>query len=53
MWTEQDNELRAAFEFKNFTQAFALMTEVAFGAERQHHHPMWSNVYTTVRFRHI
>lgn len=51
MWTEQDNELRAAFEFKNFTQAFAFMTEVAFVAEAQQHHPNWSNVYNTVNFR--
>ena len=36
MWKEQDNELRATFKFKNFTQAFAFMTEVAFVAEAQH-----------------
>lgn len=51
MWTEQENELRAAFEFENFTQAFAFMTEVAFVAEAQQHHPNWSNVYNTVSFR--
>ncbi|MGH1434040.1 MAG: 4a-hydroxytetrahydrobiopterin dehydratase [Lewinella sp.] len=51
MWTEQDNELRATFKFKNFTQAFAFMTEVAFVAEAQQHHPNWSNVYNTVSFR--
>jgi 4a-hydroxytetrahydrobiopterin dehydratase len=51
MWKEQDNELRAEFKFKNFTQAFAFMTEVAFVAEAQHHHPNWSNVYNTVSFR--
>ena len=45
MWTEQDNELRAAFKFKNFTQAFAFMTEVAFVAEAQQHHPNWSTLF--------
>ena len=51
MWNEQDNELQAEFKFKNFTQAFAFMTEVAFAAEAQEHHPNWSNVYNTVSFR--
>lgn len=51
MWKEQDNTLQAEFKFKNFTQAFAFMTEVAFVAEAQQHHPNWSNVYNTVSFR--
>lgn len=51
MWKEKNNELQAEFKFKNFTQAFAFMTEVAFAAEAQHHHPNWSNVYNTVSFR--
>lgn len=48
MWKEEDNMLKAKFEFKNFTQAFAFMTEVAFLAEKHHHHPNWSNVWNTV-----
>ena len=51
MWTNNNNELQAEFKFKNFTQAFAFMTEVAFVAEAQQHHPNWSNVYNTVSFR--
>ncbi|WP_367392241.1 4a-hydroxytetrahydrobiopterin dehydratase [Lewinella sp. LCG006] len=51
MWKEINNELQAEFKFKNFTQAFAFMTEVAFVAEAQEHHPNWSNVYNTVSFR--
>lgn len=51
MWKEKNNELQAEFKFKNFTQAFAFMTEVAFAAEAQKHHPNWSNVYNTVSFR--
>jgi 4a-hydroxytetrahydrobiopterin dehydratase len=51
MWKEENNELCAKFEFENFTQAFAFMTEVAFVAEAQQHHPNWSNVYNTVSFR--
>ncbi len=48
MWTEENNALHCVFKFKNFTQAFAFMTEVAFAAEKQNHHPNWSNVYNTV-----
>jgi 4a-hydroxytetrahydrobiopterin dehydratase len=48
MWTESNNQLSATFKFENFIQAFAFMTEVAFYAERQGHHPNWSNVYNTV-----
>ena len=50
MWTEVDNKLNATFKFKNFVEAFSFMTEVAFHAEKQNHHPNWSNVYNTVEF---
>jgi 4a-hydroxytetrahydrobiopterin dehydratase len=48
MWTESNNKLSQTFKFKNFMEAFAFMTEVAFHAEKQSHHPNWSNVYNTV-----
>ena len=48
MWTEEDNALRATLRFRNFTEAFAFMTEVAFHAEKMNHHPNWRNVYNTV-----
>ncbi|MCB0634432.1 MAG: 4a-hydroxytetrahydrobiopterin dehydratase [Saprospiraceae bacterium] len=51
MWTESDNKLTATFKFANFIQAFTFMTEVAFHAEQQGHHPDWSNVYNTVEIR--
>ena len=50
-WEEKDNQLCATFKFKNFTEAFSFMTEVAFAAEKQGHHPDWSNVYNTVSFK--
>lgn len=48
MWHEEKSRLQAAFKFKDFTQAFAFMTEVAFQAEKQEHHPHWTNVWNTV-----
>ncbi len=34
--------------FKDFAQAFAFMTRVAFLAHEADHHPEWSNVYNRV-----
>lgn len=48
MWKEENNQLKATFKFIDFAQAFAFMTEVAFAAEKQQHHPSWHNVYNTV-----
>ncbi|MCS7035797.1 MAG: 4a-hydroxytetrahydrobiopterin dehydratase [Saprospiraceae bacterium] len=51
MWQEKDNSLQATFRFRDFAEAFAFMTEVAFEAEKQNHHPNWSNVWNTVEIR--
>lgn len=48
MWTEENNRLKKTFEFSDFQEAFAFMTRVAFLAEKQNHHPNWSNVYSKV-----
>ena len=48
MWKHEENKLKATFTFKDFVEAFAFMTEVAFHAEKQNHHPNWSNVWNTV-----
>jgi len=47
-WKQEDNSLVRDFIFKDFTQAWAFMTEVAIHAEKQNHHPNWSNVYNKV-----
>lgn len=51
MWKEENNQLQATFTFKDFTEAFAFMTEVAFHAEKQNHHPNWDNVWNTVNIK--
>ncbi len=48
MWQEADNKLYRKFQFKNFSEAFAFMTRVAIEAEKENHHPFWTNVYNTV-----
>ncbi|CAA6798524.1 MAG: Pterin-4-alpha-carbinolamine dehydratase (EC [uncultured Aureispira sp.] len=48
MFKEEDNRLKANFKFEDFITAFSFMTEVAFWAEKQAHHPNWTNVYNTV-----
>lgn len=48
MWTEENNKLSATFKFKDFSQAFAFMTEVALLAEKHNHHPFWANVWNRV-----
>lgn len=47
-WIEEDNKLKRTFVFQDFVAAFAFMTAVAISAEKQNHHPEWSNVYNRV-----
>ncbi|MDJ0622524.1 MAG: 4a-hydroxytetrahydrobiopterin dehydratase [Desulfocapsaceae bacterium] len=47
-WIRADNGLHRDFKFRNFREAFGFMTEVALIAEKQNHHPEWSNVYNKV-----
>ena len=47
-WKEENNRLEGQFVFKDFSQAWAFMNEVAIAAEKQGHHPEWSNVYNRV-----
>lgn len=48
MWTEENDQLKRTFEFKNFIEAFAFMTKVALIAEKINHHPDWTNVWNRV-----
>lgn len=48
MWEEKDNALYRKFQFKDFNEAFGFMSRVALLAEKQNHHPRWTNVWNTV-----
>ncbi|MBS1771654.1 MAG: 4a-hydroxytetrahydrobiopterin dehydratase [Bacteroidetes bacterium] len=50
-WIEKDNSLCKVFTFKDFSEAFAFMTRVALIAEKQNHHPLWTNVWNKVDIR--
>lgn len=40
--------IHRSFKFRDFREAFAFMTRVAFAAEAMDHHPDWSNAYNKV-----
>jgi 4a-hydroxytetrahydrobiopterin dehydratase len=47
-WTTENNKLKKTFTFKDFIEAFAFMTKVAFVAEKMNHHPTWTNTWNKV-----
>ncbi|MBM4385881.1 MAG: 4a-hydroxytetrahydrobiopterin dehydratase [Deltaproteobacteria bacterium] len=47
-WELRDGRLRREYAFADFSEAFAFMTRVALVAEKQDHHPDWSNVWNRV-----
>ncbi len=40
--------IQRTYVLPDFMQAFAFMTQIAIAAEKQNHHPEWSNVYNRV-----
>ncbi len=44
-WEYEDNAIHTTFEFKDFKDAFSVMSRIAFEAELMQHHPDWSNIY--------
>src|ERR1700687_2962397 len=47
-WSLEKGNLHRAFEFRDFTQAFGFMSQVALAAEKMDHHPDWSNSWNKV-----
>ena len=50
LWSlvEGRDAIRRVFGFKDFSEAWAFMSRVALLAEKQDHHPEWSNVWNRV-----
>jgi 4a-hydroxytetrahydrobiopterin dehydratase len=47
-YDEARDAISRKFVFGDFSEAFAFMTQVALLAEKQDHHPEWSNVWNRV-----
>ena len=47
-WCVEDGKLHRELVFADFIEAFGFMARVALVAEKQFHHPEWSNVYNRV-----
>ncbi len=50
LWTldAKAGSVTREFVLADFMQAFAFMTQIAIAAEKNNHHPEWSNVYNKV-----
>ena len=48
LWRIKEGKLHREFTFPDFILAFGFMTKVAMLAEKENHHPEWSNVYNRV-----
>ena len=45
---EERDAISKTFNFRDFTEAFGWMAQVALAAEKHDHHPEWFNVYNRV-----
>lgn len=50
-WALKDDMIEKTFTFKDFKEAFATMTHIAFECEKQNHHPNWENVYNSLTIK--
>jgi 4a-hydroxytetrahydrobiopterin dehydratase len=48
-WSVEDGKLFREFVFPRFVEAFGFMASIATVAEKQDHHPEWSNIYNKVQ----
>lgn len=47
-WRRAGGTIERDFKFRDFSAAWAFMSQVALLAEKHDHHPNWSNVYNQV-----
>lgn len=50
-WVVENNALVREFVFNDFVEAFGFMSKVALLAEKQDHHPEWTNVYNRLTIK--
>lgn len=50
-WEYKEGGIQKSFKFKDFREAFSVMSHVAFECEAKNHHPEWSNVYNQLNIR--
>ena len=50
-WEYVDATITTTYTFKDFKEAFSIMTYIAFECEIQGHHPNWSNTYNTLTIK--
>ncbi|WP_420600985.1 4a-hydroxytetrahydrobiopterin dehydratase [Flagellimonas sp.] len=50
-WTYENGSICKSYVFKDFKEAFSVMTRIAFEAEQQNHHPLWENVYNQLAIK--
>jgi len=50
-WQLIDHSIAKDFTFKNFSAAFAFLTQIAMAAEKLNHHPEIKNVYNKVSIK--
>ncbi len=48
-WKYHGDHISKEFQFKDFNEAFGFISRVAICAERNNHHPDWSNHFNKVR----
>lgn len=48
-WSVSGGALVGTFKFKNFTEAFGFLAQVAILQEKQNHHAQIENMYNTVK----
>ena len=46
---EDGKSIETALKFRNFPAAMGFMMQIAIAAEKQNHHPEWSNVYNQIK----
>ena len=50
-WELIDDGIEKSFVFRDFKEAFSIMTRIAMECEVRNHHPEWSNVYNRLNIR--